>query len=962
MGIFARPASKKKIQFLLHLCIVAVASTLLQACGSGGGGSESNAPNSDPGDNAFRVSAIADIDFTENQVSDSAVIGTVVGVTAFASDEDANNNTVTYALTDNAGGLFEVDTSSGVVTVASPLDFSIASSHTISVEASSSDGSVSQAAFDIAVLPRNDFDISAIADSDTDSNEVVESATIGSTVGLTVLATDDDTLFSSVTYGLDDDAGGLFTIDSITGVVTVAAPLDFETASQHNIIVVATSEDTSTSLAEFTISVLDSAVPVVAIRFPTDNSSTNADTLIISGSIELSGTNTVNTFVAELGATSTSIAVEPDNTWQYSAALTADSLNNITFTLTDSDGSIGTHAIIVDQFQTGLPPVSESLGSSQGLVFDSVSNIIYVVDETLPGVYAVNLTNGTSAIFSSSTQGTGTDFDADLEGGIALDSANNRLLVTDDGNDAVIAVELGTGNRSTLASGGSLATPFGITVDAANNRALVVDTTLDGVLAVDLSSGVQTIISDPSTGTGVVPTSPRDIALDTVNNRALVVGTGLDALVSVDLTTGNRMVISDAVTGTGTVFSSIRGVTFDGLNNRVLVAEAGAGFEGIIAVDLVTGNRTELSGQTVGTTIDLGADFDSTRGVIIDSADSRLVVVDDAITSLVAVDPVTGNRTLIVPFAPATPSVGSGPMLGNPSGIVLDTIANLLYIADDTLDATLEINLSTGNRTIISDSSSPGVQPTAPRGLGYDIDGGRLLIPDNTLDAVVAIDLLTGTGSVVSDDDSIDDTSETFASPRGDVAIENTSFGLVVDTSRDSLFRFDLFTGERTTVAEAGDAELEGIQTVVVDTDNNRALVTVASSNPASATLDGVIAINLLDGSLTTLATLPTAVPAVGSGTDLDNPRGLALDSTNDRALVLDAELDALVAVGLTTLVRSIVSDASTGNGDLLASSSNNTNAIVLDENNQRVFVVTEDAGQVVLIDLVSGDQVVISK
>ena len=56
---------------------------------------------------------------------------------------------------------------------------------------------------------------------------------------------------------MSDDAGGLFTIDANTGVVKVAGALDAETATSHNITVVATSADGSTSNETFTIDVND---------------------------------------------------------------------------------------------------------------------------------------------------------------------------------------------------------------------------------------------------------------------------------------------------------------------------------------------------------------------------------------------------------------------------------------------------------------------------------------------------------------------------------------------------------------------------------------------------------------------------------------------------------------------------------------------------------------------------------
>ena len=88
------------------------------------------------------------------------------------------------------------------------------------------------------------------------SNEVPEDAAVGTTVGVTVLATDPETA-DTVSYSLDDDAGGRFAVDSVTGVVSVAGALDHETAASHTIVVRATSSDASFSTAAFTISVGD---------------------------------------------------------------------------------------------------------------------------------------------------------------------------------------------------------------------------------------------------------------------------------------------------------------------------------------------------------------------------------------------------------------------------------------------------------------------------------------------------------------------------------------------------------------------------------------------------------------------------------------------------------------------------------------------------------------------------------
>ena len=208
----------------------------------------------------FSVTAVTDTDTNPNQVAENATDGTVVGVTAFASDADGSD-TVSYSLSDDAGGLFQIDPTSGVVSVAvgATIDFETATSHSIEVTAISTDGSTSTQSFTIGVTDDNtEFSVTAITDTDTNPNQVAENATDGTIVGVTAFASDADGS-DTVSYGLSDDAGGLFQIDPTSGVVSVAvgATIDFETATSHSIEVTAISTDGSTSTQSFTIGVTD---------------------------------------------------------------------------------------------------------------------------------------------------------------------------------------------------------------------------------------------------------------------------------------------------------------------------------------------------------------------------------------------------------------------------------------------------------------------------------------------------------------------------------------------------------------------------------------------------------------------------------------------------------------------------------------------------------------------------------
>ena len=209
------------------------------------------------GDTDNAVGAVSDSDASANQVSENANVGDTVDVMAMATDADGD--TVTYSLDDDADGLFTIDANTGEVTVEGNLDYETATSHTITVRATSTDGSSSTAdmAINVADVTDGDTDnaVGAVSDSDTAASQVSENANVGDTVGVTALATDADG--DTVTYSLDDDAGGLFTIDANTGEVTVAGNLDYETATSHTITVRAISSDGSSSTADMAINVAD---------------------------------------------------------------------------------------------------------------------------------------------------------------------------------------------------------------------------------------------------------------------------------------------------------------------------------------------------------------------------------------------------------------------------------------------------------------------------------------------------------------------------------------------------------------------------------------------------------------------------------------------------------------------------------------------------------------------------------
>ncbi len=252
----------------------------------------------------FDVSTPTDSNVATNEVDENVAIGATVGVTANAFDLDATTNTITYSLTSNPDGLFQIDVSTGVVTTAAAINRELhGSSRSITVQATSSDGSTATQVFTIAINDVDEFDVTAINDTNAAANSVAENAANGTLVGITASALDADATTNGITYTFDDNAGGRFAIDASTGIVTVAdgTLLNYESATSHGIVVRATSADGSFSVQNYTIQVTDvneSAISAIsdadnAADFVLENSTIGSVVGVTALATDADGTDTV---------------------------------------------------------------------------------------------------------------------------------------------------------------------------------------------------------------------------------------------------------------------------------------------------------------------------------------------------------------------------------------------------------------------------------------------------------------------------------------------------------------------------------------------------------------------------------------------------------------------------------------------------------------------------------------------
>ena len=616
---------------------------------------------------------------------------------------------------------------------------------------------------------------------------------------------------------------------------------------------------------------------------------------------------------------------------------------------------------------------SISLKMPLAIAVDSANNRAFVTDSEMDAVAIVDLSSGIPTVLSDTSTPNG-DNPLSNPGSIVLDSANDRLLVIDTDLASIIAVDINSGARTVFSDATTPdgVNPFGLpanlVLDSVNNRVLVTDAGLLSIIAVDLSSGARSIFSDATTPDAINPfAAPRSLVLERIKNRVLVTDSTLDSVIAVDLSNGQRTILSNAtIPDASNPLDVPLAITLDSANNRALVTDFG--LHAAIAVDLTTGARTILSDPTTPDSVLL---LIFPASIALDSANNRALVADFNLFSggneavIVAVDLTNGARSLLSARTP-----GPDKPLSRPTNIVLDKTNNRALVVDTALDALFSIDLTDGARSILSDGTTPNAVNLFdnPLGIVLDKDNNRALVSDfdtaSSLGRLFAVDLVTGARTVFSDA-TTPNADNFLVSPVNFVLDAANNRFLVLDSGRDALLAVDTMTGSRTILSDDSipdsSNQLNDPRDLVLDSTNNRVLV--VDVNVGLEAYGAVIAIDLTTGarSILSLSNVPTGGIPDGNN-PFDNPTGITLDSPNNRALVVDTALNAIIAVDLSSGARNIVSDATTPNA---ANPLNAPTGLILDTSINRFLVINSvsgTSGEILEINPDSGERVVFSK
>ncbi|NVP56616.1 cadherin domain-containing protein [Mycoplana rhizolycopersici] len=182
---------------------------------------------------------------SKSSVKENVAVGTTVGT---LSAKDPEGKTLSYTLTDNAGGLFKLD--GNKLVTAKAVDYEAVKSGKVTVEVSDGVNKVAKT-FTIAIEDVDDVN-KAPTSLALSKSSVKENVKTGTTVG-TFSAVDPEG--KTLSYKLTDNAGGLFKLSG-TNLVTAKA-IDYEKVQKDTVTLQVTDADGASAKKTFTIKVTD---------------------------------------------------------------------------------------------------------------------------------------------------------------------------------------------------------------------------------------------------------------------------------------------------------------------------------------------------------------------------------------------------------------------------------------------------------------------------------------------------------------------------------------------------------------------------------------------------------------------------------------------------------------------------------------------------------------------------------
>jgi hypothetical protein len=674
--------------------------------------------------------------------------------------------------------------------------------------------------------------------------------------------------------------------------------------------------------------VRDTRPPTAQVAFPSASGQTDAAAMTVSGTAsDPDGVRSV--LVGGVAATTSDGFAH----WSADVSLAAGA-QAIRVDVIDGRGALtrGAARFAIEGAPTFADPID--------VVRDAAHDRLLVIDLSEEGVNAIDLASGACTRFADANHGSGPF--TRLKS-IALDPGSDRVVALDD--TTVWAIDLASGDRTELSGGGpALFAPHGLEVDSANRRAYTVNNRFGSpeLLQIDLVTGDREIISSSSVGSGPLFTFATGIALVPAGATVLVAAPFDDAIFAVDTASGNRSIVADSSRGTGPKIDFPISILSRADGSVAFVAQNP---ETLLAVNPVTGDRTIVADASHGAGPRVTRLGEMT---FLDDAATVIAAPAEISATVISIDLATGDRADL-----AADLTGDGLALDFANSVAIDAARHRALVSAGSTNV-FAVDLASSDRTVFT-GAGRGSGPTFQFMIDVDIDDvtDRAIVFDS--DALLAVDLATGDRTLLSGKTAGD--GPAFASIVDFVVDPARRLAFVLDGHFvgseivGRLLAVDLADGDRLIVSDEnrGSGPTFAFDTQIrIDSSRNRALVVDNDS-------ESLFAVNLVSGDRTVISGA-----GVGSGPPFQAPRAFAIASDGRHAIVVDFVTGGhdLFEVDLDTGDRTIVMAVDSGNGPRLK----NVRSLVPADGDGRYLAVDQVLNALVLVDLASGERVIVSQ
>lgn len=284
---------------------------------------------------------------------------------------------------------------------------------------------------------------------------------------------------------------------------------------------------------------------------------------------------------------------------------------------------------------------------------------------------------------------------------------------------------------------------------------------------------------------------------------------------------------------------------------------------------------------------------------------------------------------------------------GTPGRIAWDAAGDRVLVADWGIDTVFSVERATGAMIPLS-SASIGAGPSlsAPIGVEAGPADGHALVLDVFARALFDIDLATGERTVVS---ALDNPASGPVITARNMTLQTPERALLSTTS--AVYAVDLTTGMRTLVASNGlgsGPAFSTINCIVYHPTRARAFV----GNYDSGTGVTVLSLDPVTGDRALVSGL-----GIGGGPIFQDIEELALDEAGDRLFATDMDIDTIFAIDLPTGDRTVVASSDVGAGPNLRIAS----GMVYDSATGRLLVADRIVETFYEIDPAVGDRTILS-